>query len=181
MRLVNEANAETPFYVGNCKNNTPPKHVAVEGKITEGTETREVTIAGEAATLIKSPKSAEYIYIKRGDKWEYVKDASLFTGGQTTFNEVPKAEPKPKAEKAEGEKKAGGKAKGDTPESIGLDLKAKYDVYGTVMTGEEAKKRFGIKNIKDGLAAEKITLVTEDEAATADETAAADAGDTGGA
>lgn len=163
MRLVNEANAEIPFYVGNCKNNTPPKHVAVEGKIAEGTETREVTIAGEKATLIKSPKSAEYIYIKRGDKWEWVKDASMFTGTQTTFVEVPKAEKPVKEPKAPGEKKAG-KAKGDTPESIGLDLEATYDVYGTEMTGEEAKKRFGIKNIKDGLAAGKIMLVVEDTA-----------------
>ena len=152
MRLVNDSNAETPFYVGNCKNNTPPKHVAVEGKIAEGTETSEVTVNGEKATLIKSPKSADYIYIQRGDKWEWVKDASMFTGGQKAFVDVPKAEKPAKEPK---EKKAG-KAKGDTPESIGLDLEAKYNVYGTVMTGAEAKKRFGLKNIKDGLAAGKI-------------------------
>jgi hypothetical protein len=174
MRLVNEANAETPFYVGNCKNNIPPKHVAVEGKIAEGTETKPVTIAGETATLIKSPKSADYIYVQRGDKWEWVKDASMFSGAQTTFTEVPKAE-KPVKEPKE---KGAGKAKGDTAESIGLDLTAKYNVYGTEMTGEEAKKRFGLKNIKDGIASGKITAVGAEGAAEAD---AAAAGDTGAA
>lgn len=173
MRLVNDKNAETPFYVGNCKNNTPPKHVAVEGKIAEGTETKEVTIAGEKATLIKSPKSADYIYVKRGDKWEWVKDASMFDGGQTTFVEVPKAEKPAKEPKAKGEGK--GKAKGDTPESIGLDLEAKYNVYGTVMTGAEAKKRFGLKNIKDGLAAGKIVPEGQEPEAS-DEAAAGDTG-----
>lgn len=170
MRLVNNANAETPFYVGNCKNNTPPKHVAVDGKIAEGTETKAVTIGGEKATLIKSPKSADYIYVQRGDKWEWVKDASMFTGGQTEFVEVPKAE-KPVKEKKE---KAAKAPKGDTAESIGLDLTASYNVYGTEMTGADAKKRFGLKNIKDGLAAGKITLVGAEAAAEA-------AGDTGAA
>jgi len=155
MRLVNDKNAEVPFYVGNCKNNTPPKHVAAEGKINEAAEQKAVTIAGEKATLIKSAKSAEYIYIQRGDKWEWVKDASMFDGGQTTFTEVPKAE-KPVKEKKE---KAPKTPKGDTAESIGLDLTATYNVYGNEMTGEAAKKRFGLKNIKDGLAAGKITLV----------------------
>ena len=172
MRLVNNANAETPFYVGNCKNNTPPKHVAAEGKISEAAETKEVTIAGEKATLIKSAKSADYIYVKRGDKWEWVKDPSMFSTDQTEFVEVPKAE-KPVKEKKEGGGKKGA-AKGDTAESIGLDLEAKYNVYGTEMTGAEAKKRFGLKNIKDGLASGKITLVGAEDPAT--ETAASDTG-----
>lgn len=174
MRLVNDTNAEGHFYVGNCKNNTPPKHVAVEGKIAESTQTREITINGEKATLIQSPKSAEYIYIQRGDKCEWVKDASLFTTKQTVFIEVPKAE-KPVKEPRE-KKEPTSKAKGDTPESIGLDLEATYNVYGTDMTGEEAKKRFGIKNIKDGIAAGKIVLADGGDEATKD-----DAGDTGAA
>lgn len=174
MRLVNDKNAEVPFYVGNCKNNIPPKHVAAEGKIAEGAQQKPVTIAGEKAVLIKSAKSADYIYIQRGGKWEWVKDVTMFDGAQTTFVEVPKAEKAPKEPK---EPKAPKAPKGDTAESIGLDVDAKYNVYGTEMSGADAKKRFGLKNIKDGLAAGKITLVGSEAAATE----AAAAGETGAA
>lgn len=168
MRLVNDANAESPFYVGNCKANTPPKHVTA----TEGTTKKSVTINGEAAELIQSAKSPDYVYIKQGEKWLWVKDASMFTGNQTSFVNVPAAEKPKKEPKAKAEKPA--KAKKEDAADIGLDLEAKYDVYGTEMTGAEAKKRFGLKNIKDGLASGKVTLKGA-EGETAPEAPAAEA------
>lgn len=152
MRLVNDKNAESPFYVGNCKANTPPKHV-----VAEGVPTREVTINGTAATLYQSPKSPEYIYIKHGDQWLWVKDASLYTTDQAIFVNVPAAEPKAKEPKAPKEQKAP-KAPKSGAEDIGLDLTAKYNMHGTVMTGAEAKKRFGVKNVKDSMASGKMFL-----------------------
>lgn len=156
MRLVNDKNTESPFYVGNCKANTPPKHV-----VAEGVPTREVTINGTAATLYQSPKSPDYIYIKHGDNWLWVKDASLYTTDQAVFVNVPAAEAKPKAEKAPKEAKAP-KAPKAGAEDIGLDVDAKYSMHGTIMTGAEAKKRFGVKNVKDSLASGKMFLVNED-------------------
>lgn len=168
MRLVNDANAESPFYVGNCKANTPPKHVTAA----EGTTKKEVTINGEKATLIQSQKSPDYVYIQLGDKWLWVKDATMFSGSQTSFVNVPAAEKPKKAPKQKAEKPA--KAKKEDAADIGLDVNAKYNVYGTEMTGAEAKKRFGLKNVKDGLASGKITLLggegeAEGEAAPAAE------------
>lgn len=156
MRLVNDKNTESPFYVGNCKANTPPKHV-----VAEGVPTREVMINSTAATLYQSPKSPDYIYIKHGDQWLWVKDASLYTTDQAVFVNVPAAEPKPKAEKAPKEAKAP-KAPKAGAEDIGLNVDAKYSMHGTIMTGGEAKKRFGVKNVKDSLASGKMFLVNED-------------------
>jgi hypothetical protein len=155
MRLVNDKNAESPFYVGNCKANTPPKHV-----VAEGVPTREVTINGTAATLYQSPKSPEYVYIKHGENWLWVKDASMYTTDQVAFINVPVAVKEPKAPK-EPKEKAAPKAAKATPEDIGLDLEAKYNMHGTVMTGAEAKKRFGVKNVRDSLASGKMFLVDE--------------------
>lgn len=71
MRIANPNNAEQPFYAGKCKNNAAPKHV------TSG-ESKKVKLGGKSATMFDSPKSAEYIYVKQGDNWLYVKDKSIF-------------------------------------------------------------------------------------------------------
>lgn len=176
MRLVNAADEKAPFGIGKCKNNIPPQHILKDGKIPEGNKTKEVTINGDKATLIMSDRSTKYVYIQKGEDWLYADKAEMMTSDQTAFVDVPKAEKPVKEAKEKGEKTP--KApKGDTAESVGLDLNAKYDVYGTVMTGQEAKKRFGLKNIKDGLASGKVVAV----GAEGEATAAAEAGDTGAA
>lgn len=172
MRLINDKNTASPFAIGKCKDNKPPKHVAVDGTTSEGVETRAVKINGEDATLYKSPKSAQYIYILLGAAWLWVKDESMFSTTQASFDNVPASE-KPVKEKKEKAEKPAKPAK-DTAEAIGLDLEAQYDVYGTQMKGSDAKKRFGLKNIKDGLASGKVKLIGEEvaeEAPVAEEAA----------
>lgn len=73
MRFSNPNNETAPFYAGTCKGNQAPKHVT-----SEGVETRKVKIDKKPATMFNSPKSAEYIYIKQGENWLYVKDKSIF-------------------------------------------------------------------------------------------------------
>ena len=81
MRIANPTNADQPFYAGKCKNNTAPKHVEAQG------EARKVKLDKKPATMFNSPKSAEYIYIKQGDNWLYVKDKSIF--GLDSLETVP--------------------------------------------------------------------------------------------
>jgi len=75
MRIVNPNGGETSphFYVGTCKGNQAPKHVTAEG-----VETRKVKLDKKPVTMFNSSKSAEYIYIKQGENWLYVKDKSIF-------------------------------------------------------------------------------------------------------
>lgn len=71
MRIANPNDATQPFYAGKCKNDTAPKHV------TTG-ESKKIKLDGKNAVMYDSPKSAEYIYIRQGEKWLYVKDKSIF-------------------------------------------------------------------------------------------------------
>ena len=73
MRIANPNNAEHPFYAGTCKGNQAPKHVTADG-----VPTRKAKLDKKPITMFDSPKSAEYVYIKQGDNWLYVKDKSIF-------------------------------------------------------------------------------------------------------
>lgn len=72
MRIINPTNDTNPFYVGNCKGNVAPKHVSAEG-----VETRKVKIDKQPAQMYNSPKT-DYIYVKFGENWLWVKDKSIF-------------------------------------------------------------------------------------------------------
>ena len=80
MRIANP-NSDSPFYAGKCKANTPPKHVQEQG------QTKKVKLDKKSATMFDSPKTAEYIYLKVGDNWLYVKDKSIFALDE--LNTVP--------------------------------------------------------------------------------------------
>lgn len=71
MRIANPINETSHFYAGKCKGNTAPKHVTLIG------ESRKIKLEGKNATMYNSPKS-DYIYIKQGDVWLWVKDKSIF-------------------------------------------------------------------------------------------------------
>jgi hypothetical protein len=73
MRFQNPSNVDAPFYAGKCKNNEAPKHVE-----TAEAKTKKVTVDKTKAVMFDSPKSAEYIYLKVGENWLYVKDKSIF-------------------------------------------------------------------------------------------------------
>jgi hypothetical protein len=81
MRIANPIVDGQPIYVGKCKGNAAPKHVSAEG-----VEKQSVKLDGKKATIFNSPKSAEYLYMKVGDNWLYVKDKSIF--GQTELKTV---------------------------------------------------------------------------------------------
>lgn len=187
MKLVNTTDPNSPFYVGKCKNNTPPKHVT----ITEGenaAESKEITIISKAdgkdvttkGTMYKSKKSAEYIYLKVGENWLWIKDSTAFD--QTTFHEVEKVEkakPEPKAKD--------GKKDGAAPT---LEAGKNYSVNGTVMTGATANKRLGAKNVANSIQKGQVFEVDEEgnqvggilgQEAPAAEAEANAAGDTGAA
>ena len=78
MRIANPNNETTPFYAGKCKANTAPKHV------TELGERKKIKLDKKPATMFDSPKTAEYIYIKQGESWLYVKDKSIFALDELT-------------------------------------------------------------------------------------------------
>lgn len=42
-------------------------------------ETRKVKLDKKAATMFDSPGSKDYIYIKQGENWLFVKDKSIFS------------------------------------------------------------------------------------------------------
>lgn len=95
MRIINPSNDTTPFYVGNCKGNVAPKHVSAEG-----VETRKVKIDKQPAQAFNSPKT-DYIYIKMGENWLWVKDKSIFELSSLTTTKIvreKKAEEKPAEE-----------------------------------------------------------------------------------
>ncbi len=81
MRIQNPNDEATPFYAGKCKNNTAPKHVEAEGV------KKNVKLDKTKAVMFDSPKTAEYIYIKVGEDWLYVKDKTIF--GLDTLTSVP--------------------------------------------------------------------------------------------
>jgi len=96
MRIANPIDGGQPFYAGKCKNNQAPKHVEAQG------EKRKAKLDKKPITMFDSPKSAEYIYIKQGENWLYVKDKSIF--GLDSLESVPvtrSAEGQPVAEVAE--------------------------------------------------------------------------------
>ena len=72
MRIENPNNNNQHFYAGKCKGNEAPKHV------TEVGEKRKVKIDKKPAIMFDSPKSKDYIYIKVGSDWLWVKDKSVF-------------------------------------------------------------------------------------------------------
>lgn len=82
MRITNDNNIETPFYVGTCKNNNAPKHIAGDN-----VETKKVKLDKKAATMFNSPKT-EYIYIKHGESWLWVKDKSIFGQDSLTTTKI---------------------------------------------------------------------------------------------
>jgi hypothetical protein len=93
MRIINPSNDTTPFYVGNCKGNQAPKHVSAEG-----VETRKIKIDKQPALAVNSPKT-EYIYIKIGENWLWVKDKSIFELTNLTTTKIVR-EKKVKEEEA---------------------------------------------------------------------------------
>lgn len=72
MRIANPTNETQHFYAGKCKGNLAPKHVTTVG------EQKEVKLDNKTAIMFDSPKS-DYIYIKQGENWLWVKDKSIFT------------------------------------------------------------------------------------------------------
>ena len=71
MRITNPNNTTSHFYAGKCKGNAAPKHVALIG------EQKKVVLDKKKATMFDSPKS-DYIYIKVGGDWLWVKDKAIF-------------------------------------------------------------------------------------------------------
>lgn len=80
MRIANPNNETSHFYAGKCKGNNAPKHVTAVG------ESRKVKLDNKTATMFDSPKT-DYIYIKVGDQWMWVKDKSIFA--LETLTSVP--------------------------------------------------------------------------------------------
>lgn len=72
MRIFNPNDTAMPFYAGKCKGNAAPKHVTEQGV------TKKVKFDKKAATMFDSPKTAEYIYIKQGENWLFVKNKAIF-------------------------------------------------------------------------------------------------------
>src|SRR6185369_6875115 len=82
MRIANPNSETQPFfYAGKCKNNTAPKHVEAEGA------QKKAKFDKQKAVMFDSPKTAEYIYIKVGENWLYVKDKTIF--GLDALTSVP--------------------------------------------------------------------------------------------
>ena len=71
MRIANPNNETSHFYAGKCKGNQAPKHVTAIG------ESKKVKLDKKPATMFDSPKT-DYIYIKVGSDWLWVKDKSIF-------------------------------------------------------------------------------------------------------
>lgn len=81
MRINTNAIEGGHFYAGKCKGNTAPKHVTGYG-----VERKKVKLDGKSATMFDSPKT-DYIYIKSGDNWLWVKDKSIL--GLDDLNSMP--------------------------------------------------------------------------------------------
>jgi len=92
MRVTNPNNETSYIYVGKCKGNTAPKHVERDGI------SKVVKLDGKKATMFDSPKSKDYIYVKVGSDWMWIKDKGAFaldTLATIPVTRVAKAEAEP--------------------------------------------------------------------------------------
>lgn len=85
MRVTNPDNNEQFIYVGKCKGNQAPKHVTEQG------EKKAIKLDGKKATMFDSPKSKDYIYIKVGSDWLWVKNKAVFSMDSFTTQPVTRA------------------------------------------------------------------------------------------